>query len=132
MTISGIKPEIGVPGITIVEMICDYDEQHSEWKKVRKILIDLSLSLQRMLELLKLLCITKFIVRVSLIAAPPFALRKHCLYAVTNERMDSSLDACGHVTTSPRQFSSSPAHPHPRNIYAPICIGSIIIDLFSL
>ena len=38
MTISGEKMAIGMPGITIVGMVCDYDECHLEQKKVQKIM----------------------------------------------------------------------------------------------
>ncbi len=37
MTISGTKSAIGVPGITIVGMVCDYDGCHPEQKKLKKI-----------------------------------------------------------------------------------------------
>ena len=37
LTISGTKCAIGVPGITIVGMVCDYDGRHPEQKKVQKI-----------------------------------------------------------------------------------------------
>jgi hypothetical protein len=37
LTISGTKGAIGVPGITIVGMVCDYDGRHPEQKKVQKI-----------------------------------------------------------------------------------------------
>ena len=38
MTISGSKSAIGVPGITIVGLVCDYDGCHPEQKKVLKII----------------------------------------------------------------------------------------------
>jgi RNase H-like domain found in reverse transcriptase/Integrase zinc binding domain/Reverse transcriptase (RNA-dependent DNA polymerase) len=38
MTISGAKTAIGMPGITIVGMVCDADGRHPEQKKVQKIL----------------------------------------------------------------------------------------------
>ena len=38
MTISGEKTAIAMPGITIVEMVCDYDGRHSEQKNVLKII----------------------------------------------------------------------------------------------
>ena len=38
LTISGLKSAIGMPGIEIVGMVCDYDGRHPEEKKVRKIL----------------------------------------------------------------------------------------------
>jgi len=38
LTISGLKSAIGMPGIEIVGMICDYDRRHPEEKKVQKIL----------------------------------------------------------------------------------------------
>ena len=38
MTISGAKTAIGMPGVTIVGMVCDSDGRHPEWKKVQKIL----------------------------------------------------------------------------------------------
>ena len=38
LTISGEKCAIGVPGITIVGMVCDYDRRRPEQKKVAKIL----------------------------------------------------------------------------------------------
>ena len=38
MTVSGNKSAIGVPGITIVGMVCDYDGRHPEQKKVLKII----------------------------------------------------------------------------------------------
>ena len=38
MTISGSKTAIGMPGVTIVGMVCDLDGRHPERKKVQKIL----------------------------------------------------------------------------------------------
>src|SRR5947207_14037857 len=38
LTISGVKSTIGVPGITIVGLVCDYDGRHPEQKKVQKII----------------------------------------------------------------------------------------------
>ena len=38
LTVSGDKLAIGMPGITIVGMVCDYDGRHPEQKKVAKIL----------------------------------------------------------------------------------------------
>ena len=38
LTISGTKCAIGVPGITIVGMVCDYDGRRPEQKKVQKIM----------------------------------------------------------------------------------------------
>ena len=38
LTISGLKSAIGMPGIEIVGMVCDYDGRHPEEKKVQKIL----------------------------------------------------------------------------------------------
>jgi len=38
LTISGFKSAIGMPGIVIVGMVCDFDGRHPEDKKVQKIL----------------------------------------------------------------------------------------------
>ena len=38
LTISGEKAAIGMPGITVVGMVCDYDGRHPEGKKVQKII----------------------------------------------------------------------------------------------
>ena len=38
LTISGLKSAIGMPGIEIVGMVCDYNGRHPEARKVQKIL----------------------------------------------------------------------------------------------
>ena len=38
LTISGMKCGIDVPGITIVEMVCDYDGRHPDHRNVAKII----------------------------------------------------------------------------------------------
>jgi len=88
MTISSTKSAIGVPGITIVGMVCDSEGRHPEEKKTKKI-IDWPVptctkDTRAFIGIIVYYCI--FIAGFAIIAAPIFVLfRKNVQFRWTNK-----------------------------------------------
>jgi len=104
LTISGEKVAIGVPGITIVGMVCDYDGRHPEQKKVQKIvdwpLPQCTKDARAFIGLVVYYRI--FIVGFAIVAAPIFVLfRKNVKFNWTEECQLAMDELKRRITTAP-------------------------------
>ena len=104
LTISGTKCAIGVPGITIVGMVCDYDGRHPEQKKVRKI-VDWPTprSIRDARGFIGIVVYYRMFIReFAVTAAPIFELfRKGARFSWTAERQEAMDILKGKITEAP-------------------------------
>jgi len=92
LMISGTKCTIGMPGIAIVGMVCDYDGRHPDQKKVAKILDwPVPRSTKEARAFIGVIVYYRiFIVAFSVVAAPIFRLfRKNVLFVWYPECQDA-------------------------------------------
>ena len=104
LTISGTKCAIGMPGIAIVGMICDYDGRHPDQKKVAKILDwPVPRSTKEARAFIGVIVYYRiFIVAFSIVAAPIFRLfRKNVLFVWYPECQDAMDELKRRLTQAP-------------------------------